>query len=437
MNCIIEDEKSICSSLSANRGLKSKSNIKTQKKLSFTPTQASKFKEKHQVDLDETSESNDQFMSKSVHSSQATTFSTRSIFMSESFVIFEEEFSELIESLRRFSRTKTVKVTDKKKRLSNNDCFAVELCSDFGFKHCNTISSSMSINNNSEQASTSSQSLLKQEDFQKMTNIQEIKDFNDYTNECIKLIAKMVVPDIASLDSRFISLPFAHGIGYGNDKKRLAIFDLDETLIHCELKDIYSAQQIIDVVISSTMRKTVGLNIRPNMKEKLMKLKARYYLIVYTASQQKYADAILDTIDPDNSLFSYRLYRNNCTLVNVEDQPLYVKDLRIFKGIELKDIVIIDNSVLSFGFHLSNGVPILPYYKGNDDKELFNLRKFLEQLADIPDIPAKLKSLMRLEENVAKCRDKEDFDLDTIEELENSYVSLDNSGSSNSSFCRS
>lgn len=439
MNCIVVDEKSICSSSSLHRGLKCKSYMKTQKKMSFTPTQTSEFKEGYQVDLDESSiassdlvinsnESNDLLISKSIHSSQATTHSshsthsTRSTYLCESFVIFEEEFSELIESLRLYSRTKTVKNEDQKKAIHNES--TQKMSTDDNLKDSNST----------EQKSSLNQSNLNQEDFEKMTNIQEIKNFNDYTNECIQLIAKMIIPDTSLLESRFIRLPFANDIG--SHKKRLAVFDLDETLIHCELKDIYSAQQIINVVISSTMTKTVGLNIRPLMMEELMKLKRKYYLVVYTASQQKYADAVLDTIDPDKNIFSYRLYRNHCTLINVENQPLYVKDLRIFKEISLRDIVIIDNSVLSFGFNLSNGIPILPYYKGNEDKELINLRKFLDQLASVHDIPAKLKSLMRLEESVSKCRDKEDFDLDTIEELENSYASLENSDSSDSSYCK-
>ena len=92
----------------------------------------------------------------------------------------------------------------------------------------------------------------------------------------------------------------------------------------------------------------------------------------------------MNEIDPTGSLFEYRLYRNNCTQIKVENQIYYIKDLRVFKNISLDDIVIIDNSVLSFAFHLDNGIPILPYYSGSDEKEMKCLVQLSEKLADVP-----------------------------------------------------
>jgi CTD small phosphatase-like protein 2 len=37
---------------------------------------------------------------------------------------------------------------------------------------------------------------------------------------------------------------------------------------------------------------------------------------------------------------------------------MYVKDLRILKDRDLKDIIVVDNSIISFAFNLDNGVPI-------------------------------------------------------------------------------
>jgi TFIIF-interacting CTD phosphatase-like protein len=34
--------------------------------------------------------------------------------------------------------------------------------------------------------------------------------------------------------------------------------------------------------------------------------------VVFTASQQEYADAILDELDPDQEIFQHRLYRHHC-----------------------------------------------------------------------------------------------------------------------------
>lgn len=47
---------------------------------------------------------------------------------------------------------------------------------------------------------------------------------------------------------------------------------------------------------------------------------------VFTASNQVYADAILDYIDPTGDLIQFRLYRHHCILT---PEGYYVKDLRI------------------------------------------------------------------------------------------------------------
>jgi len=68
---------------------------------------------------------------------------------------------------------------------------------------------------------------------------------------------------------------------------------------------------------------------------------------VFTASHQTYADAILDYIDPEGSLFSYRMYRQHCVQTA---EGYYVKDLRVIKNRSLRDMVLVDNSVYSFAF---------------------------------------------------------------------------------------
>jgi FMN phosphatase YigB (HAD superfamily) len=64
-----------------------------------------------------------------------------------------------------------------------------------------------------------------------LTNSEEIKDFYEYTEECLKRIATMKVPEYKSIEHLTFNLP-----NEGLKTKKLAIFDLDETLVHCEIK---------------------------------------------------------------------------------------------------------------------------------------------------------------------------------------------------------
>lgn len=68
---------------------------------------------------------------------------------------------------------------------------------------------------------------------------------------------------------------------------------------------------------------------------------------MFTASHKFYADVVLDYLDPQKELIHYRLYRDQCYQTA---DGVYVKDLRIIRNRNLKDMVIVDNAVYSFGF---------------------------------------------------------------------------------------
>ena len=206
------------------------------------------------------------------------------------------------------------------------------------------------------------------------TNTENISDFYEYTNNCFKKILELP-PKRDLKESEYVNISF------NNDKKTL-IFDLDETLIHCigEIKENDAQQNYhksVDITLPTKKTIKVGINIRPFLYESLDILKEHYNLILYTASHQSYTDGVLKIIDPEKKYFKYRLFRYNCTQIKMDNSTFYIKNLDIFKNIDLKDLIIIDNSVLSFAYHLDNGVPILPYYQGNEDNELKILTYYL------------------------------------------------------------
>lgn len=160
------------------------------------------------------------------------------------------------------------------------------------------------------------------------------------------------------------------------------------------------------------------------MKQALKEIMNNYVIIVYTASHQTYADQVLDYLDPKKEIFSYRLYRHNCVRVKMENESIYVKDLRIFKNIDLKKIIIIDNSALSFAFHLDNGIPILPYYDNKDDHELLTLVNYLNSIASVDDLREENRKFLKMHYFLKKA----------CNELSDESEILDESGNENDSF---
>ena len=107
-----------------------------------------------------------------------------------------------------------------------------------------------------------------------------------------------------------------------------------------------------------------GINIRPHARKCLAECAAKYQVGVFTASHQEYADAVINLIDPDGSLIDFRLYREHCFETN---EGIFIKDLRVIRNRSLNDIILVDNSVFSFGFQLDNGIPIIPYFNDPTD----------------------------------------------------------------------
>ena len=112
----------------------------------------------------------------------------------------------------------------------------------------------------------------------------------------------------------------------------------------------------------------------------------KFELVIFTASLSKYADPLLDIIDKQG-FCPFRLFREHCTLINTS----FVKDLKRL-GRDLKDIIIVDNSPISYALNLDNVLPI--WFDDRDDRELYHLTPILEFLADIPDVREYIKKIV-------------------------------------------
>ena len=88
-----------------------------------------------------------------------------------------------------------------------------------------------------------------------------------------------------------------------------------------------------------------------------------YELVVFTAGVKDYATPILDKIDPDNTLFKKRLFRDTC----IKCDQFFIKDLDVILDRDKKSMLLVDNSILSFAFDLPNGVPINSFMGDEED----------------------------------------------------------------------
>lgn len=217
-----------------------------------------------------------------------------------------------------------------------------------------------------------------------------LRNFYEYCESCLEVIRNFTPPALEDL------LPFSSKVNFAEIKeKKLLLFDLDETLIYSDFTE--RGDFVVQITNPFTnVTKQIGVTIRPLFKELIEQIKDDFILILFTSSQKFYADAILKHLDPDNKIFQYRLYRNNCFPFVFGDTTVYIKDLRVLEGVDFKNVVIVDNSVLSFSFQLENGIPILNFNGNKEDDEFKYLLSYLKYLSKCEDIRVENNKIFKL-----------------------------------------
>lgn len=163
--------------------------------------------------------------------------------------------------------------------------------------------------------------------------------------------------------------------------KKTLVLDLDETLVHSTLDGSIECSDFVFPVSLGNITHIVGVRKRPHLHTFLKRMARLFDIVVFTASQQIYAEQLLDIVDPNGEYIRHRIYRDSCVVW----EGNYLKDLTVL-GRDLAHTIIVDNSPQAFGFQLENGVPIESWYDDDDDIELLRLIPFLEQLALVDDV---------------------------------------------------
>ena len=227
-------------------------------------------------------------------------------------------------------------------------------------------------------------------------------NYDNYVKNALKLISLIPFRKLC-INQRIKEI--AKNINFENiqsgSNKKLLILDLDETLVHSDFD--YSLKEKIDkydtiLHFDSEDEKNIELPliIRPGMYEFLDYASKEFDLIVFTASEQEYADTIINYIEKDKKYFKMRLYRDHCIFI---EPGLYIKDLRIFSSQrKLEDIIIIDNSLFSFSNQLNNGILITSFFDDKNDTFLDNVKDYLEYIKNEEDIRGINKESFRFEE---------------------------------------
>lgn len=228
------------------------------------------------------------------------------------------------------------------------------------------------------------------------------------TYQSLKFVKELRPVDLQQLRSKRVTIPRRKGFEY----KKTVIFDLDETLVHCCDESETEPTVVLPIVFANGDIIEAPISIRPYALECLTKVSKNYEVIVFTASQQCYADAVLDYLDPNREIIHYRFYRQHCIFMD----GVYIKDLRIFANRRIKDMIIVDNFVHSFAYQLDNGIPIISWVDYEDDKELHGLIYYLKKLVKVEDVRETNKKIFRLNTFV------EDFVRETSASTCNSFA---------------
>ena len=163
-------------------------------------------------------------------------------------------------------------------------------------------------------------------------------------------------------------------------EKKTLVLDLDETLVHSQFQPFDIPSDIILKIELENEFHDIHVMVRPGVSEFLKNMGKIYEIVIFTASVSKYADPLLDILDKEKNC-KFRLFREHCTPINT----CYVKELKKL-GRELKNIIIVDNSPMSYALNPENGIPINTWFEDKSDRELYNISSILEFLSFVPDV---------------------------------------------------
>ena len=115
-----------------------------------------------------------------------------------------------------------------------------------------------------------------------------------------------------------------------------------------------------------------------------------YEIIIYTSIESNLALSIIrGKLDEQKIYVDNIIPQSYCLKVN----DRWVKDLRVFKNKELKNMLFISSSLTSLPNQMENLIYIKPFYGNKEDTELYNVAKLLKSISKTSDIRNEIKRI--------------------------------------------
>lgn len=211
--------------------------------------------------------------------------------------------------------------------------------------------------------------------------------------------------------------------------KDTLVLDLDETLIRCDFP--INPYKQYDFVIEEM---EFGIHIRPNLINFLEETSKLFNLVIFSAGNNQYVETILKKANI-RDYFYLVLTKSEC--IKVSDE-IYIKDLTIIEELNKqiflslsnsKEIIIVDNNMLSFAKQIEQGILISSYIGNKNDDCLIDLLDFLNELynnkySDI--LSLQNNNINSIDYNIAKNNNNDKLNSTNIIAFQNNNINTDN-----------
>ena len=157
------------------------------------------------------------------------------------------------------------------------------------------------------------------------------------------------------------------------DKEKISILITDPFISEPLTKDFCLVLDI-DETISHTMRLSFGnyFLLRPGVIHLIKKLYNFYEIDIFTAAIKRYADNIINKLDPNDHYIRYRFYREHCIY---EGTKTVKKLVRI--GRDLNKIIFVDNIKYNAKYNMDNLYHVSSWKDDVYDTEMIKLQDLL------------------------------------------------------------